>query len=207
MSGKVSPTGRHGSGAADVSVGVERVEGGWSLDGYESPGGKRTATADLFATPTKSVAGTSAKGTPSRAGSVLGHADPNVLHLTVDNIDDREPGYDLTRPGPMSGDRRSCTDVFWLLLLLAYMGGAAFVAVYAVTHGDALRLVYGADSFGNVCGRARNSPIPNATLSGRDMSERSNVFFYAFTLACHGPAAKLNPLCGDSVEVGCTLTC
>jgi len=48
-----------------------------------------------------------------------------------------------------------------------------FIAGYSVMHGDARRLIYGYDSFGNICNQEHNSPIENVTLSGRNTSGMS----------------------------------
>ena len=46
----------------------------------------------------------------------------------------------------------------------------AFIAGYSFMYGDARRLIYGYDSFGNICNQQKNTPIENMTLSGRDTS-------------------------------------
>lgn len=51
-----------------------------------------------------------------------------------------------------------------------------FVTGYTITAGATERLLFGYDSYGNVCGR-RNSPIKGAPLSGQDMTDRKEVFF------------------------------
>lgn len=45
-----------------------------------------------------------------------------------------------------------------------------YVAYLGVTKGDPYRLLYGVDSWGNVCGR-NNTPIENVSLSGLDMTK------------------------------------
>ncbi len=46
-----------------------------------------------------------------------------------------------------------------------------YIAVYAVMRGDALRLVYGYDTFGNTCNRKNNPDLgANYSLSGQDTS-------------------------------------
>jgi len=45
-----------------------------------------------------------------------------------------------------------------------------YIAVYSFLHGDAKRLIYGYDSFGNTCNQRHNTPIENMSLSGRDTS-------------------------------------
>ena len=44
----------------------------------------------------------------------------------------------------------------------------AYVAYRGISQGDPYRLIYGVDSWGNVCDR-KNEPIPGIPLSGRDM--------------------------------------
>lgn len=44
-----------------------------------------------------------------------------------------------------------------------------FITGYAVAAGAAGRLLFGYDSFGNVCGK-KNSPVKGAPLSGQDMT-------------------------------------
>ncbi|EMP30805.1 Choline transporter-like protein 3 [Chelonia mydas] len=51
-----------------------------------------------------------------------------------------------------------------------------FITGYAVTAGSAERLVYGYDSYGNICGK-KNTHIEGAPLSGQDMTNKKHVFF------------------------------
>ncbi len=44
-------------------------------------------------------------------------------------------------------------------------------------YGNPLRLINGMDSFGNVCGTT-NEGFSDMSLSGRDMSDKPNVFFF-----------------------------
>ncbi|XP_067846063.1 choline transporter-like protein 3 [Heptranchias perlo] len=71
---------------------------------------------------------------------------------------------------------RRCTDVLWLVIFCLFWGGMVFIAGYAVTVGSAERLIFGYDSYGNICGK-KNSPIKGASLSGQDMISRKHVFF------------------------------
>jgi hypothetical protein len=61
----------------------------------------------------------------------------------------RNEKADLT--GPL--DKRSVKDVIWLLLFLVFWAGMLTIGGYAYYHGDPLRLIYGQDSFGNICGQ------------------------------------------------------
>ncbi|XP_078074966.1 choline transporter-like protein 3 isoform X2 [Mustelus asterias] len=71
---------------------------------------------------------------------------------------------------------RRSTDVLWLVIFCLCWAGMMFIAGYAVTVGSAERLIFGYDSFGNICGK-KNSPIKGASLSGQDMTSRKHVFF------------------------------
>ncbi len=55
-----------------------------------------------------------------------------------------------------------------------------YIAVYSVMQGDALRLVYGYDSFGNTCNRGNNAKIKtnltDVPLSGQDTTGKTYVF-------------------------------
>ena len=48
------------------------------------------------------------------------------------------------------------------------------IGAFALVFGDIFRLIYGVDSFGNVCNR-HNRPLTNVTNSGRDLSQRPYV--------------------------------
>ncbi|XP_048352178.1 choline transporter-like protein 3 isoform X1 [Sphaerodactylus townsendi] len=71
---------------------------------------------------------------------------------------------------------RKCTDSLWLMLFFLFWAGLMFITGYAVTAGAAERLVFGYDSYGNICGR-KNTPVAGAPLSGQDMTNRKFVFF------------------------------
>ena len=59
--------------------------------------------------------------------------------------------------------------LFWMFLLI--------VAIFAFVVGDPMRLIYGSDSFGNVCGRRNNKINENYVFSGLDMTDRGYVFY------------------------------
>ncbi|XP_054567730.1 choline transporter-like protein 3 [Eptesicus fuscus] len=71
---------------------------------------------------------------------------------------------------------RKCTDPAWLLLFFLFWTGLMFIAGSSVAAGATGRLLFGYDSFGNVCGR-KNSPVDGAPLSGQDMTLKKHVFF------------------------------
>lgn len=68
------------------------------------------------------------------------------------------------------------TDFVSLILFLCFLVGMVFIAAFAFTYGNPLRLVYGYDSFGNICGM-NNNPIGNYSYSGLDMTDKSYLFF------------------------------
>eukprot|EP01110_Echinostelium_bisporum_P006818 TRINITY_DN2676_c0_g1_i1.p1 TRINITY_DN2676_c0_g1~~TRINITY_DN2676_c0_g1_i1.p1 ORF type:complete len:366 (-),score=105.57 TRINITY_DN2676_c0_g1_i1:591-1688(-) len=80
-----------------------------------------------------------------------------------------------TRPGPM--EDRSCTDIIFLILFIAYWVGMFIVAGIAVNKGEPERLFYGVDSDGNICGH--NNLFKNESLRGRaqDLREKSFLYF------------------------------
>ncbi|XP_027623001.1 choline transporter-like protein 3 isoform X3 [Tupaia chinensis] len=71
---------------------------------------------------------------------------------------------------------RKCTDKAWLFLFFLFWTGLMFIMGYSVIAGATGRLLFGYDSFGNVCGK-RNSPVEGAPLSGQDMTLKKHVFF------------------------------
>ncbi|XP_012646436.2 choline transporter-like protein 3 isoform X2 [Microcebus murinus] len=71
---------------------------------------------------------------------------------------------------------RKCTDTAWLFLFFLFWTGLVFIMGYSVVAGATGRLLFGYDSFGNVCGK-KNSPVEGAPLSGQDMTLRKHVFF------------------------------
>ncbi|XP_053448869.1 choline transporter-like protein 3 isoform X2 [Nycticebus coucang] len=70
---------------------------------------------------------------------------------------------------------RKCTDTTWLFLFFLFWTGLVFIMGYSVVAGAAGRLLFGYDSFGNVCGK-KNSPVEGAPLSGQDMTLKKHVF-------------------------------
>lgn len=77
--------------------------------------------------------------------------------------------------GPLQ--KRSCRDVVCLLVFVCMLGGTGYGTYLAFYLGDPDRLIYGVDSWGNVCGQ-RNGRIEGVSRSGEDCSDRRNLFFY-----------------------------
>ena len=54
------------------------------------------------------------------------------------------------------------------------------ISAYAIYSGGASRLIYGMDSFGNICGQ-KNQPVGSHSYHGLDMTNRKFVYFFDFT--------------------------
>ncbi|XP_071117793.1 choline transporter-like protein 1 [Haliotis cracherodii] len=72
---------------------------------------------------------------------------------------------------------RSCRDVVFLILFIAFIGGLGYVIYRAVDLGHPNRLIYGVDSWGNTC-HTMNDPVDGAPLSGQDTTGLTQVFYY-----------------------------
>ncbi|XP_069863813.1 choline transporter-like protein 3 isoform X2 [Dipodomys merriami] len=93
---------------------------------------------------------------------------------------------------------RKCTDAAWLVLFFLFWTGLVFIMGYSVTAGAAGRLLFGYDSFGNMCGK-KNSPVDGAPLSGQDMTLKKHVFFMnSCDVAAQGRRLASTALCVSS---------
>jgi len=80
--------------------------------------------------------------------------------------------------GPPQRNKVCCTDVVFLILFIAFLGGMGFITYFGMKNGDLQKLVSGYDSYGNVCGRDnRNNSINGSIHSGQDMTNKKFVFF------------------------------
>ncbi|XP_061168216.1 choline transporter-like protein 1 isoform X1 [Saccostrea echinata] len=87
--------------------------------------------------------------------------------------DSAEDKADLTNPIK----NRGCTDIIVLILFVLFWAGMIYIAAFSITHGDAWRLVYGYDSFGNTCDEDNTGKkIENVTFSGMNMEGKGYVF-------------------------------
>jgi len=73
--------------------------------------------------------------------------------------DEDEVDYDPSHKGP--NQKRSCTDVICLLLLLIFCVVWCFVAAYAFSRGNPFQLIYPSNSEGEICGRGDHLGKPN----------------------------------------------
>ncbi|XP_033645183.1 choline transporter-like protein 1 [Asterias rubens] len=96
--------------------------------------------------------------------------DNRVKPFKTDDVD-VEDGFD----GPLAD--RSCRDVICLIIFLLFWVGMGYVAVVSIRDGQPERLIFGADSFGNVCGR-QNQHIDGVRLSGTDLTDKPFVFMF-----------------------------
>jgi len=76
--------------------------------------------------------------------------------------------------------KRSCTDVIPLIVFTLFCVGMIVVTVFAVLTGAADRLIYGFDSYGNICGKV-NKDLTHISNSGKDLRGKSFVFFMEIT--------------------------
>ncbi|XP_041604723.1 choline transporter-like protein 3 isoform X3 [Vulpes lagopus] len=175
--------------AARAAVGlVHRVAAGsgcaWGAGGGGDPGLPGAGGRSQGRTRGAATVGGSARRrcAPSRPGSPRGarvRASPGPAQRRM-----QRPGA----PAPASAERtprprewrpqlyRKCTDTTWLFLFFLFWTGLMFITGYSVAAGATARLLFGYDSFGNVCGK-KNSPVEGAPLSGQDMTLKKHVFF------------------------------
>lgn len=73
-------------------------------------------------------------------------------------------------------EEHSCTDIPWLLLFILFCVGMGFICGFSIATGAASRLVFGYDSYGNICGQ-KNTKIEGFENSGLDQTSRKYVFF------------------------------
>ncbi|XP_070556799.1 choline transporter-like protein 1 isoform X2 [Ptychodera flava] len=99
---------------------------------------------------------------------------------------------------------RSCRDVICCLIFLAFWGGMGYIAYVSILNGQPERLVFGVDSYGNVCG-IKNKPLANVSLSGMDMRERKYVFYFNF-LALSNPLEDSKVICVAGCPNGTFIT-
>ena len=95
--------------------------------------------------------------------------------------------------------KRNCTDVFCLVIFVAYVAAMGCISgtvkgyshsfvinlylfsAYAIYAGGAERLLYGMDSYGNICGQDNTrNPVGSSPYHGLDMTHRRYVYFFDF---------------------------
>ena len=68
----------------------------------------------------------------------------------------------------MEKKQRSCTDILCFIIFLMFIGGLVAITVLCIMDHGLYRLVYGFDSFGNICDRS-NKKSNNISLNGIDL--------------------------------------
>ncbi|XP_064090066.1 choline transporter-like protein 1 isoform X2 [Macrobrachium nipponense] len=91
------------------------------------------------------------------------------------NVSEEVNGRVLNPPNPNEFEgptsNRSCRDVIFLILFIAFVVGAIVFLVFLALKADPKRLIHGNDQYGNVCGR-KNTPYEGVPLSGQDFSQK-----------------------------------
>ena len=68
---------------------------------------------------------------------------------------------------------RKCRDILFLLLFIGFLVGMVVIGVMAFQKGDYAELMYGSDSYGNVCGKKNNW----AGTGGPDLTDKKKLYF------------------------------
>eukprot|EP00042_Codosiga_hollandica_P057139 m.840181 g.840181 ORF g.840181 m.840181 type:complete len:641 (+) comp59508_c0_seq9:56-1978(+) len=108
--------------------------------------------------------------------------------------------------GPLH--ERVCRDVIWAIVFLAFWVGMLIIGGIAIQNGHPRRLVYGEDSFGNLCG-TKNDQVINSTNSGLDLTARPLLFYFdptdsAALKLCVAECPSTSTACACSSLVFCT---
>ncbi|XP_074643007.1 choline transporter-like protein 1 isoform X2 [Tubulanus polymorphus] len=92
--------------------------------------------------------------------------------------DRKEDEVDTKVEAPNPLKKRSCTDIIFLIIFLAFVGGMIYVACYGLINGNLYRLLNGYDSYGDICNynNTKNNMV-NMDLSGKDTTGLNYVFF------------------------------
>ncbi|XP_066901470.1 choline transporter-like protein 1 [Halyomorpha halys] len=82
-----------------------------------------------------------------------------------------EPEAKNAIDGPVS--KRSCTDTIWILIMAAFVVCLFGLVGHCIAKGDILRVIYGYDNCGNICG-IKNEPEsdPKFSCKGEDMTAK-----------------------------------
>ena len=92
-------------------------------------------------------------------------------------IEDEENKYDQKESFPIGPEKEyKVKDIPMLFIFTVIFGGAFAIAVYSLKNGDPTKYFDGYDSWGNVCGRKKNTMIPNVNFSGKDLSANKYAF-------------------------------
>jgi solute carrier family 44 protein 1 (choline transporter-like protein) len=89
--------------------------------------------------------------------------------------DDSDDDKKKELKGPI--EDRSCTDIIFFVLFIVFWVGMFIIAGIAIDKGDPHRLIYGVDSWGNVCGKDNVQRIANNN-SGLDLSDHKYLYYH-----------------------------
>jgi hypothetical protein len=64
---------------------------------------------------------------------------------------------------------RACQDILMAALFVGFIIGVAVITGWSVTNGKPNRLIYGADSWGNICGTSNTKLLDGSPYSGLDL--------------------------------------
>lgn len=130
----------------------------------------------------------------------------NVSSNRVEDMEDVDKKYGEKRKydpefrGPIKN--RGCTDVICLFLLVAFLVGWGFVAVYGFTNGDPAVLVYPSNSHGEICGWDNTARELDDGKMGLDLTDRKVLLFFDITHCVAGFVTSA----GTSALTGCSTT-
>lgn len=103
-------------------------------------------------------------------------------------------------------DKRSCQDILWLILFIAFWVGMFVIGGWAIHNGNPYRMLYGSDDFGNVCGRSNNEVYNSdgsvLANSGFDMTGRAHLYYYDIV-----SSTNLRKECISTCPTSNSLTC
>ena len=74
-------------------------------------------------------------------------------------------------------ENRRCRDLPCLVLYIVFWIGLVVVAGVALSDGEPRRIIYGTDSWGNLCGEKNDDAAINSSLSGLDLTGYSKLYF------------------------------
>jgi len=94
-----------------------------------------------------------------------------------DNSDVEENGK-LKKWKPL--DKRGCTDIIPLFVFTCFIVGMGVITGYSILDGAVDRLIYGFDSYGNICNK-KNEKLFNHSKSGMDLTGKKYIFFMDIT--------------------------
>lgn len=119
---------------------------------------------------------------------------------------ERDKGFS----GPI--DRRHCRDIIWFIIFILFCAGMLAIASISFDQGQPKMLLYGVDSWGNICGEnvTTNKKIINDSNSGLDMTDRKYLYyadpedFKAARLCVPACPTIKNSTSGDGTTFDCT---